>query len=166
METQLPWGQPWYFYFNEKLGPEEEKAAMANVGKRLYAYIEKSLGSKNYFTLQLKWSRMTGKSAFCRLDANLVVTREGVTEWEGRNAGILRDNSGEIFNPLNELMRDGTKPPPPPPPPFPGQLKDLLDDPGPLEYLSNLFTLSHVLGFTEKGSIYQFKESHIGQIHK
>jgi hypothetical protein len=167
MKTVLPWGQPWYFLFKEKLDPQEEKKAMGDVGTNLYNYIERSLGSKNFFTLQLKWSRMVEYEAFCILDAILIVTREGVTEWEKRNAASLLDKDFE-FREANEIPigRDATKPPPPPPPPpFPAQLSDILNNPGPLHYLSNLFTLSHVLGFTENGRIYQFNERPLGQTH-
>jgi hypothetical protein len=154
-KTILPWGQPWNFIFTKRLDEPERKEAMANLGSKLYKYIENSLGSKNYFTLQLKWSRSFENEQIYRLDADLIVSHEGVVAWWKKHKLVSSAIEGDSGSGIAAMA--GTKPPPPPPPP-PPRAVELLGDAPPFRYFSNRFIQSHVLNFSQNGVITQFNE--------
>ncbi len=147
----LPWGEPWQFLFTKKLSQEERKKEMAEIGTKLYEYIEKSLGGKQYFRLQLNWSRSAENSNIFILDVRLVVTHEGVVNWDKTKS------EGFAVNPLAALPREGTKPPPPPP--APPRDTHLFSNDAPFEYFSNQYIPYSVLAFSQTGVMTQFNEN-------
>ena len=163
----LQWGQPWNFIFNPKLGEPALKDMMKKIAENLYAYVEKSLGGSEFFTLQISWSYSPDQADMYRMYANLIVMQAGVVSWQKKNeylnkTGILRNQTEQVAfanigDDLGNASISGSKPPPPPPPPPPRDA--IFGDEPPFKYFGNIFSLSHVLDFDKQGVAHQFNEA-------